>query len=61
MYELIFFLLIVFIFALFSRKLLQKYITDQMFGVVAGIISGIVFFIQINFGTQFNFILLIGV
>jgi NhaP-type Na+/H+ or K+/H+ antiporter len=60
MYELIFFLLIVFIFALFSRKLLQKYITDQMFLVIAGIISGIVFSTQINLGTQFNFVLLIA-
>ncbi len=61
MYELILFLLIVFIFALFSRKLLQKYTRDQMFLVITGIISGKVISTQINLGTQFNFILLIGV
>jgi NhaP-type Na+/H+ or K+/H+ antiporter len=60
MYELIFFLLVVFIFALFSRKLVQKYITDQMFLVMAGIISGLVFSTQINLGNQFNLILLIA-
>jgi NhaP-type Na+/H+ or K+/H+ antiporter len=47
-------------FALFSKKLLQKYITDQMVLVIAGIISGLVFSSQINLGNQFNFVLLIA-
>jgi NhaP-type Na+/H+ or K+/H+ antiporter len=60
MYEIIFFLLIVFIYALVSRKLKQKSITDQMIFVLAGIISGIAFSTQISLKEPFNLVLLIA-
>ena len=55
MYELIFFLFIVFIFYIIFQEIIT-----QMVLVIAGIISGLVFSSQINLGNQFNFVLLIA-
>ncbi len=59
MLEIIFFLMIVFIFALFSRKLENNSIT-QMFLVLTALITALLFFTTFNFQDSFPYILFVA-
>ncbi|GAB6054834.1 cation:proton antiporter [Methanobacterium alkalithermotolerans] len=60
MLEIIFFLMVIFIFALFSRKLENNSITSQMFLVFTGLIAGLLFFTRFDFQDSFPYILIVA-
>ena len=59
MLEIIFFLMIFFIFALFSRKLENNSIT-QIFLVLTSLITALLLFITFNFQDSFPYILIVA-